>query len=160
MAYPASNLHHVMPHLSIQRALPVPCHLVFAAWTNAAQIAQWWGPAGFSVTHCEFDLVPGGDILILMQSDDGMLFPATGRVHHIHPPQNLVFSLAAFDDEQGDPQLVNLISLSLQPGGHTTNMTINIDVIKAAPIVRKVSMEMSMGWEQSIEKLTAWLKRL
>ena len=41
------------------RALAAPRSAVFKAWTAPGQLAQWWGPKGFTATVCEADPRPG-----------------------------------------------------------------------------------------------------
>ncbi len=55
-----------------------PRELVFKAWTDPKQVAQWWGPHGFSNPVCELGLRPGADIRIHMRGPDGTVYPMTG----------------------------------------------------------------------------------
>jgi uncharacterized protein YndB with AHSA1/START domain len=47
----------------------------WAAWTEPEQVAQWWGPAGFTNTVQEMDVRPGGRWTILMHGPDGTDYP-------------------------------------------------------------------------------------
>ena len=51
--------------LTITRTFDAPRALVFKAWTDPAQVAQWWGPAGWSNPVCEIDPRPGGAIRMI-----------------------------------------------------------------------------------------------
>jgi hypothetical protein len=42
------------------RVMQAPRATVFKAWTDAAILQQWWGPAGFTNTFYEFNPVVGG----------------------------------------------------------------------------------------------------
>ncbi|MGB7036228.1 MAG: SRPBCC domain-containing protein, partial [Xanthobacteraceae bacterium] len=61
--------------VTITRSFDAPRALVFRAWTDAAQLAQWWGPQGFTNPVCEFEARLGGKIRIHMRSPDGTLYP-------------------------------------------------------------------------------------
>ena len=37
-----------------------PVALVYRAWTDPAQLAQWFPPEGFTAPRCEVDPRPGG----------------------------------------------------------------------------------------------------
>lgn len=52
----------VSPELAITstRIFSFPIEQVYEAWTNPDLLKQWWGPAGFTNTFHEFDLLPGG----------------------------------------------------------------------------------------------------
>jgi site-specific DNA recombinase len=44
------------PHiLVIKRVLDAPRDLVYAAWTDPAQAARWWGPRGFAIVSNRMD---------------------------------------------------------------------------------------------------------
>ena len=57
--------------LTITRALDAPREVVFAAWTDAKQAAQWWGPRGFTTISCEMDVRVDGAYRACMRSLEG-----------------------------------------------------------------------------------------
>ena len=42
--------------ITITRMFDAPRAAVFRAWTDAGQLAQWWGPKGFTNPVCEIDV--------------------------------------------------------------------------------------------------------
>ncbi len=44
----------------LSRVFDAPRKMVWEAWTDPEQVAQWWGPNGFSTTIQEMDVRPGG----------------------------------------------------------------------------------------------------
>lgn len=44
---------------------------VFAAMSDPARVAHWWGPDGFKNTIQQFDFRPGGTWLLTMHGPDG-----------------------------------------------------------------------------------------
>ncbi|MCC6952960.1 MAG: SRPBCC domain-containing protein, partial [Deltaproteobacteria bacterium] len=46
--------------IAITRMYDAAVEDVWDAWTDPAQVAQWWGPRGFSLTTHSKDLRPGG----------------------------------------------------------------------------------------------------
>ena len=79
--------------------ISAPPEVVFRAWTDAKQLAEWWGPKGFTNPVCEVDTRLGGAIHIHMRAPDGMVYPMTGRFMEIDRPHRLVFTTAAIDSE-------------------------------------------------------------
>src|SRR3974377_2327336 len=77
--------------ITITRVFNAPRALVFKAWTDAAELAQWWGPKGFTNPVCELDVRVGGVIRIHMRSPDGSVYPMKGEFREIVPPERLVF---------------------------------------------------------------------
>ena len=49
--------------------------IVFAAWTDANHLKNWWGPAGFTNSFNEFDLRPGGKWSFIMHGPDKGNYP-------------------------------------------------------------------------------------
>lgn len=53
------------------RVLDAPRQRVWRAFTEADQLAQWWGPKGFKLHVAKLDLRPGGVFLYRMRSANG-----------------------------------------------------------------------------------------
>lgn len=56
------------------RLLDAPRHAVFAAWADADEFCQWFGPAGFTCTVRQMDVRPGGRASFDMVAPDGTLY--------------------------------------------------------------------------------------
>jgi uncharacterized protein YndB with AHSA1/START domain len=74
-----------------ERIFDAPREVVFAAWTDPDLLAQWFGPAGFTTTTHEIDVVPGGTWRFTMHGPDGMDFPNKAIYTEVTPPEKLVF---------------------------------------------------------------------
>src|SRR5689334_18469516 len=59
----------------ITRVIDAPRELVFAAFTDAEHISNWWGPNGFRTTTYEKDVRPGGVWRFTMHGPDGTDYP-------------------------------------------------------------------------------------
>src|SRR5580692_1027121 len=77
--------------LVITRIFDAPREVVFKARIDPKQVAQWFGPRGFTNPVCEIDPRPGGTILIHMRSPDGTTHPMTGVYQEVVPPERLVY---------------------------------------------------------------------
>ncbi|HEY0976036.1 MAG TPA: SRPBCC family protein [Flavobacteriales bacterium] len=73
------------------RVMKAPRHKVFRAWTDAALLAQWWGPNGFTNTIQVFEPQPGGAWRLTMQGPDGATYPNESRFIEVVPDQRVVF---------------------------------------------------------------------
>jgi uncharacterized protein YndB with AHSA1/START domain len=93
---------------TVTRTFDAPRDLVFKAWTEAARLAQWWGPKGFKMLVARLDLRPGGSFHYCMEVPEGSAMggPASKRMwgkfvfREITPPARLVF-VNSFSDEAG-----------------------------------------------------------
>lgn len=56
--------------ICVWRLLDAPIALVWQAWTEPRQIAQWWGPDGFTNTIHQMDMHAGGRWNLVMHGPD------------------------------------------------------------------------------------------
>jgi uncharacterized protein YndB with AHSA1/START domain len=143
----------------ITRVFDAPRKLVFKAWTEAQRLAQWWGPHGFTNPVCELDVRPGGAILIHMTGPDGVVYPIRGVFHEIVEPERLVFTTSNFEDEEGNPQLEVLNTVTFAELGDKTKLTLQAVVVKSAPAVAAALAGMEEGWNQSLDRLAEELTK-
>ena len=63
--------------ITITRVFDAPRLLVFKAWTDAKELAQWWGPKGFTNPVCEIDVRVGSQLH--MDSIDVVEVPVSAK---------------------------------------------------------------------------------
>ncbi len=68
------------------RVIAAPCEQVFAAWTDPAQLAPWWGPKGSTNTVHRFELKPEGVREFTMHGPNGQDFHNSCVFKRIEPP--------------------------------------------------------------------------
>ena len=78
--------------LDIERVLPTTREVVFAAFTDPDEVAQWWGPEGFTIPSLEFQPRVGERYRIEMQPPEGDSFHLTGEFREVDPPSRLAFT--------------------------------------------------------------------
>jgi uncharacterized protein YndB with AHSA1/START domain len=138
--------------ITITRIFDAPRELVFKAWTDPKQMAQWWGPHGFTNPVCELDVRPGGAIRIHMRGPDGVVYPMTGTFREIAAPERLVFTAIA-EDQAGNPLLEAHTAVSFEEQGGKTKVTVHARAVGIAPIAAQMLEGMQAGWTQSLERL-------
>ena len=84
--------------IAITRFYDAPVQLVWDAWTDPKQVAQWWGPRGFTLTTHSKDLRPGGSWVYTMHRPDGIDYPNGTRYIEVEPGRRLVYDHGANDD--------------------------------------------------------------
>ena len=67
--------------LELTRLFPAPRARVFEFLADAALLAEWWGPRGFSIPSIDFVPRVGGSYRIEMQPPGGYAFALTGTFH-------------------------------------------------------------------------------
>src|SRR3989344_2116331 len=58
--------------LYIERIYDAPVKMVWDAWVDPKQVAQWWGPRGFTLTNHSKDVRTGGHWNYTMHGPDGV----------------------------------------------------------------------------------------
>jgi uncharacterized protein YndB with AHSA1/START domain len=65
--------------------------VLFHAWEDPAQLAQWWGPNGFTNTFYEFNFKAEGTWKFTMHAPGGDEFHNTSIFKEIVKPERIVF---------------------------------------------------------------------
>jgi uncharacterized protein YndB with AHSA1/START domain len=87
---------------------------VFAAMSDPARVARWWGPAGFANTIHEFDFKPGGRWLLTMHGPDGKDYPNESRFVRVDAER--VFEIEHLSGHHF------VLTLELEPHGDATRV--------------------------------------
>jgi len=121
--------------IRIIRTYDAPVQAVWDAWTDPAQVAQWWGPRGFTLTTHSKDLRVGGTWRYTMHGPDGTDFPNKTTYHVVEPLRKLVYDHGASDDT---PPLFRVTVLFDEVDGKTRmDMTMALENAEAAAQTRR-----------------------
>jgi uncharacterized protein YndB with AHSA1/START domain len=137
--------------LELHRSLPAEPATVFHAFSTASELAEWWGPAGFTVPTLDFQPRAGERYRIEMQPPEGDAFHLTGEFREVEPPTRLAFSFAW---EPPDPDdIENLVELSFDPAGEGTDLHLT-----QGPFATEARLELHRnGWTDSLDRLERYL---
>jgi uncharacterized protein YndB with AHSA1/START domain len=141
--------------LVIKRVFDAPRTLVFKAWTEPEHLVHWSCPHGFTLTHCEGDLRPGGAWRSCMRSPDGRDLWLSGVYKAIVAPERLVFT-HAWDNAQGEPGHQTLVTVTFAERGGKTEMTFRQAVFES---VGERDGHQG-GWTECFDKLAEYVKTL
>jgi uncharacterized protein YndB with AHSA1/START domain len=84
----------------IKRTFDAPRDVVWACWTEADRLKQWYAPAGWTVPHCTVDFRPGGRWHFLMKGPGGEESWGLGIYGEIDPKDRFVYE-DSFSDKDG-----------------------------------------------------------
>src|SRR5215510_9615675 len=84
--------------IKITRVYDAPVEAVWDAWTDPEQVAQWWGPRGFTLTTHSKDLRPGRRCTHTMHGPDGTDYPNKTLYFEVEEHKKLVYDHGATDD--------------------------------------------------------------
>ncbi|HXY89703.1 MAG TPA: SRPBCC domain-containing protein [Xanthobacteraceae bacterium] len=140
--------------LAIARVFDAPRERVFKAWTDPKELAEWWGPKGFTNPVCGVEAWTGGALHIVMRAPDGTDYPMQGVFQKVAPPSLLVFTNIAVD-KGGNHLLEGLTTVVFEDMGGKTKLTLHTRAIALVDYAAAYLAGMDAGWTQSIDKLQA-----
>jgi uncharacterized protein YndB with AHSA1/START domain len=138
--------------LVLTRVLDVPRDRVFEAWTIPEQVAQWWGPEGFTTEHCEMDIRRGGAYRVSMRSPGGVVYWKRGTYREIVAPERIVFTFA-WEDGDGDPGHQTVVTVTLEDLGERTRLTLRQATFETTGWCE----DHRRGWTSCLERFASWL---
>lgn len=135
--------------LLITRVLDAPRSLVFKLWTDPAHVTRWLGPRGFTATHMQNDLRPGGAWRACLRRDETGRESWQGGVYReVVEPERLVFTFA-WDDAEGRRGHETVVTITLAEHAGKTTMTFRQAVFES--VEQRDSHR--GGWNSSFDRL-------
>ncbi len=134
--------------LTITRIFDAPRDLVFRAWTDPDQLAQWWGPEHLHAPRESVTVEPrvGGVWAATMVMDDGgQEFPTSAAFTQIDPPNGF----ALHDGPNEIFPFASDLSVSFEELDGGTRMTI----VQSFHTESFDFGDSILGWGTSLEKL-------
>ena len=143
-----------MVEFTIVRGFDAPREVVWRAWTEPEQLAQWFGPRGIStpLDKIRMDLRPGGQASLVMVDDaSGVEYLNTRTYLEIVPPERLVWKDDGFSDGTGP----GTVTVTLRDLGGKTELTVHV----VADFTETMRAQAEVGWGSSFDKLAELLSR-
>jgi uncharacterized protein YndB with AHSA1/START domain len=141
--------------IRITRIYDAPVQAVWDAWTDPEQVAQWWGPRGFTLTTHSKDLRPGGNWHYTMHGPDGIDYPNRTLYHEVEECAKLVYDHGSTDDR---PPLFRVTVLFSEIDGKTKmEMSMTLPTPEAAESTRAFIKKAS--GESTWDRLAEYLER-
>src|SRR6266481_6402679 len=122
--------------LRITRIYDAPVAAVWDAWTDPGQVAQWWGPRGFTLTTHSKDLRPGGHWNYTMHGPDGTDYPNTTKYLAVERHTRLVYDHGGSDESA--PLFRVTVLFSAFEGKTRMDMCMTLATAEAAEATRQV----------------------
>jgi uncharacterized protein YndB with AHSA1/START domain len=141
--------------IRITRIYDAPVQAVWDAWTDPKQVAQWWGPRGFTLTTYSKDLKSGGSWNYTMHGPDGVDYPNKTQYLEVEKYSKLVYDHGGNDDR---PPLFRVTVLFSETGGKTKmDMSMTLPTPEAAEETRKFIKK--AGGDSTWDRLAEYLEK-
>jgi len=160
--------------LTITRVFDAPRDLVFACFSTAEHLNQWWGPKGVEIVNGTLDFRAGGLYHYGMKWPTGAIMWGRFEFREIEPPSRIVFlnsfsdemaglTRAPFFDGKWPLEMLTVFTFEDMAGGKTRftmtwqphNAPIEEQAVFAANHASAAS-----GWAGTMEKLETYLAGL
>lgn len=140
--------------LEIKRFIDAPRDRVYAAWTDPAQMKQWFGPENVQTRELVADVRVGGKYRWDLTNSEGEKMTCRGEYRELQPGKRIVFTWHWEDDEVWKNHTsVVTVELSDRDGGTELRL-----------IHEKLPSEESRdrhneGWNGALDKLEKFFSR-
>ena len=132
--------------IAATRVFDAPRDLVWRMWTEPDQVAQWWGPDGFTTSIDTMKVRPGGEWTFVMHGPDGRDYPNEIVYLEVVRPERLVY------DHGPAPRFRTTVTFA--DLGKKTRLTMR-GVFATAALRNKVAKEFGAveGMQQTLGRL-------
>ena len=121
--------------IHLTRVYDAPVKAVWEAWVDPAQVKEWWGPRGFTLTTESKDVRTGGGWVYVMHGPDGTDFPNHTTYLEVEQYSRLVYDHGANPDR---PPMFRVTALFSESNGKTTlEMTMAFPSVEVATATKK-----------------------
>jgi uncharacterized protein YndB with AHSA1/START domain len=146
-------------HLAISRVFSAPRELVFAAWSSAEHVKNWFCPESYSVPQASVDFRVGGTFDVCMRAPNGQEHWTRGKFVEIVPHSRLVIDMSV-PGEGGNPLFLahTVVNFSDEQGGTRLDVTQSFTLFE--PIAEPMVKGAELGWSQTLDRLTRELEHM
>lgn len=149
------NEKNNLNELRLTRVFNAPVKAVWEAWTDTKQVAQWWGPRGFSITTHSKDLRTGGHWAYTMHGPDGVNYENKTLYLEVSKYERLVYDHGGNDDR---PPLFRVtVSFTENKGKTKMEMIMALATPEAANETRKFIKK--VGGNSTWDRLAEFLEK-
>jgi uncharacterized protein YndB with AHSA1/START domain len=140
--------------LEIKRLLKAPRDRVYAAWTDPAQLKQWFGPENVQTHDFIAEVRVGGKFRWDVTSSDGEKMTCRGEYRELQPGRKIVFTWKWDDDEDWENHLSTLtVELSDRDDGTELRLTHD-------QLPNEASRDgHTQGWNSALDRLAKFVSK-
>ncbi len=134
--------------LDITRVINAPRDRVYEAWTDPAQLKEWFGPENVQTRDLIADARVGGRFRWRLINSEGEEMTVSGEYRELQPGKKIVFTWQWQDDEDWEE--------------HTSIVTVELDDAEGGTELRLIHEQLpneqsrdghTRGWNSALDKL-------
>jgi uncharacterized protein YndB with AHSA1/START domain len=140
--------------LEIKRLIKAPRDRVYAAWTDPAQLKQWFGPENVQTRELIAEARAGGKFRWDLTNSEGEKMTCRGEYRELQPGKKIVFTWQWDDDETWE--------------NHTSIVTVELDDVAGGTELRLTHEQLpnedsrdghTRGWNSAVDKLAKFVSK-
>lgn len=140
--------------LEIKRFINAPRDRVYAAWTDPAQLRQWFGPEKVQTRNLIADARVGGKFRWDLTNSEGEKMTCLGEYRELQPDKKIVFTWQWDDDEDWENH-ISVVTVELSDRDDGTELRLTHE---------QLPNEQSRdghtgGWNSALDKLEKFFSR-
>ena len=137
----------------ITRIYDAPLKMVWDAWVDPKQVAEWWGPRGFTLTSHLKDVRTGGSWNYTMHGPKGIDYPNVTKFLEVEKYSRMVYDHGANDNQ---PPLFRVTVLFSETHGKTKlELSMALSTAEAAAEAKKFIKK--AGGDATWDRLSEYL---
>jgi uncharacterized protein YndB with AHSA1/START domain len=134
--------------LEIRRLIRAPRERVYAAWTDPAQLKEWFGPANVQTHNVIADARVGGEFRWELTNAEGEQMTMRGEYRELQPGKKIVFTWQWQHDEDWE-HCVSVVTVELLDREGGTELR-----LKHEQLPSEESRDgHTRGWNSALDKL-------
>jgi uncharacterized protein YndB with AHSA1/START domain len=140
--------------LEIKRLIKAPRDRVYAAWTDPAQLKQWFGPENVQTRELIAEARAGGKFRWDLTNSEGEKMTCRGEYRELQPGKKIVFTWQWDDDETWE--------------NHTSIVTVELDDVAGGTELCLTHEQLpnedsrdghTRGWNSAVDKLAKFVSK-
>jgi uncharacterized protein YndB with AHSA1/START domain len=138
--------------LEIRRVIKAPRDRVYAAWTDPAQLKQWFGPEKVQTNDLVVNPGIGGEVRWALTNPEGETMTCRGEYRDLQPGRKVVFTWRWEDDADWENQ-TSMVTVELKDADGGTELRLTHE---------QLPNEQSRdghtgGWNSALDKLEKFI---
>jgi uncharacterized protein YndB with AHSA1/START domain len=140
--------------LEIKRLIKAPRDRVYAAWTDPAQLRQWFGPENVQTHDLIADARAGGKFRWDLSNPEGEKMTCHGEYRELQPGKKIVFTWQWEDDETWENH-TSIVTVELSDCDGGTELR-----LKHEQLPNEESRNRhTRGWNSALDKLEKFFSK-
>jgi uncharacterized protein YndB with AHSA1/START domain len=138
--------------LKVSRVFHAPRERVFAAWSSAEHVKQWFCPQAFTVPQANVEFRAGGKFDVCMRAPDGQEHWTRGHFIEIVPNARLVIEMSV-PGADGELLFSAHTEVDFLEASCGTSMEVTQTYTLLHPIAEQMVKGAQQGWNETLDRL-------